>query len=273
MSESTLTVAFQELQAEIGGYLGYGKGTNFGDIAWDTRKQGIIDSLTKKGLRRFYFSAKLPNDPTNHDWSFLHPEASLAFASGSQTIPLPDDFRGLSRDGEISATTEVFQPWPVRIVSDGFIRQRYNDWPSVTGRPEFAAVKPIKGTGPTQGQRFELFLYPQAEQDYTIYFNYELAPDCLTGALPFCYGGPQHSGTILQACLAAAERDLDNIGNGPNEQHYLMLLDASIAADRDLKAGFLGRNENNSDNRGDFRRRSSYQGQYSYFTGVTYGTQ
>ncbi len=209
----------------------------------------------------------------SHDWSFLHPEAELVLPSGGQTLPLPDDFRALDREGVVSVSTLQIAPASIQLVSDGFIRQRYNDWPSVTGRPEYVAVQPLKGTTPTAGQRFQLFFYPASDQEYTIRFDYEINPDCLTGALPFCYGGAQHSGTILQACLAAAERDLDNIGNGPNEQHYLMLLDASISADRDLKAGYLGRNGDNSDDRFQRRRRSGFQGQYSYFTGVTYGTQ
>ena len=274
MAESTLTVAFNELQAEIGGFLGYGKGINFGDVAWDARKQGIIDSLTKKGLRRFYFSAMLPSEPMAHDWSFLHPTANIDVPSGAQSTPLPDDFRAIFDAGEITATSNLGDEFHrfIEEVGAGRLRHMYFEEPSETGRPRYVAVQPIKGTGVTQGQRFQLDVFPQADQDYTIQLEYHILPDFLTGALPYCYGGAVHSGTILAACLAAAERDLDDIGNGNQENHYMMLLAASMSADRDLKPQNMGLNTDRSDDPRDERRRRGFQGQYSYFTGVTYGT-
>lgn len=220
-------------------------------------------------MRRFYFSAMQQGEPAAHDWSFLRPTASLDLPEGATEIPLPADFAGIEGTGEIMASADEAIPRPIEVVGVGKIRQLYADEPSVTGPPKMVAVVPTKGSGPAQGQRFQLNVYPAADQEYLIQLEYYLLPDYLTGALPYCYGGAAHSGTILEACLAAAERDMDD-AMSVHEAHYQALLAASISYDRNLKPQVLGRNLDNSDGYGRHHR-SGFAGQYATFGGVLYG--
>lgn len=266
MAESTLTVAFRELQAEIGQFLGWGSGAYYGQAAWDARKQGVIDSGTRKGLRRFYFSALLPGEPAAHDWSFLRPTASLILPSAATILSLPDDFGGMEGTAQILAATDNSLPFPIMQVGIGRIRSLFAPDAAATGPPEYVAVVPVKGAA--TGQRFELHLFPGADQQYTVELEYYILPDCLTGTLPYCYGGAPHSGTILEGCLAAVERDEDN-ARGVHEQHYQELLAASISYDRNLKAQTLGYNADRSDDAG-LRGRAARRVPYATFAGVLY---
>jgi hypothetical protein len=276
MPESSLTIAFRELQAELGQFLGYGRGTYYGGPPWtdpatgNAGKQQTIDSATKSGLRRFYFSAMFPGIPIAYNWSFLKPTATLdlpigAGPNGYVTVRLPDDFGGLEDDGSILLASQAL--WlPIHVYGEGMVRQKYSEFPTLTGQPTMVAVVPIKGTGFESGQRFELLFYPVPDQEYTIQFAYRILPDCLSGALPYCYGGAQHSETILEACKAAAERNQDDAVS-VHEEHYQQLLAASISYDRNLKPQRLGYCGDGSEERR-WTRRDLYQNQTVTFAGV-----
>jgi hypothetical protein len=272
-----LTIAFRELQGEIGLQAGWGRGTYFGDPDWaadgspqgSQRKQQAIDSATKKGMRRFYFSAMAPGEATAHDWSFLRPTASLALPAGGTEVQLPEDFAGLEGTSEILASSTETMPRPLQVVGVGKIRSAFADQPSETGPPRMVAVAPLKGTAFNAGQRFQLQIYPLADQAYTLEVEYYILPDYLSGALPFAYGGTAHSGTILEACLAAWERDMDG-KIAEHEAHYQQLLAASISYDRNLKAQVIGFNLDGSDDRGRRRNRREYEGAFATFSGVLY---
>lgn len=69
MAESTLSMNFDDLAAEIGRFLGYG-GTAGN---WSADELAQIDSYIQAGLRRFYVPPRLPRENTPHEWSFLKP--------------------------------------------------------------------------------------------------------------------------------------------------------------------------------------------------------
>jgi hypothetical protein len=275
MAESQLTQAFYDLQGEIGMFLGWGRGTQFGDPAWDARKQAAIDSATKKGLRRFYFSALIPGQDALHNWSFLRPTAAIDLPAEQNLVNMPDDFAGWEDEpgvqllADFEAGNMVFQRRQLQDVGIMNVRRRYSELPAATGVPSDFAITPIKGTTATSGQRYEMTVFPVADQEYMIVGEYYILPDYLSGALPFCYGGAAHSGTVLEACICACERDMDN-ARSVHEAHYQDLLAASISFDRNLKQQFLGTNRDFSDERNRMKRRSGYEGQYASFDGVFY---
>lgn len=245
--ESTLSLTLDDIEAEVGHFLGYGRGANFEETAWTPQQQRDIDSVIKSGLRQFYFPPPIDGAPAGYDWSFLKPVASLTFASGDSTIPLPADFGGI--EGQITMSAAASQiSWPIDVVSDGFVRQKYAELPTSTGRPLVAAVQPLKETKPGRGQRFQLYLWPLADQAYTLRVAYYLTPDALTSHHPFPLGGMAHAETILQSCLSIAEQKLDDAMMVHTAKFKERLI-ASVNLDRRLKPQKLGYNRDRSDDR------------------------
>jgi len=235
-----LSLKKADMDASVGFYLGYGRGAEFGETAWTTAQTNIINEHVKTGLRRFYFPSLTPNSPSSYTWSFLKPVATIVLESGVFEVELPDDFNGF--DGAITVTqdggTYPQVIWPCGI---GTIDRLYAATPDAGGRPAMAAVSPIKGTSTLEGQRFQLSVFPIPDGTYTLTGHYAILPNCLSGSFPYCYGGVQHADTIREACLAAAEKDSDDMA-GIHEQAFQQRLAASISMDRRLQPQFLGYN-------------------------------
>jgi hypothetical protein len=255
MPESTLAIRFREFQAEVGEYLGWGKGVYYNDKPWTKDKLNRITSCVKSGLRRFYYPPILQNQSAQYAWIFLKPVANIAFPSGGQWVYLPEDFG--QPEGRLTITsTQTQTPWPLDLTGIGQILQLYQVDPTISGRPARAAITPTRGTHPTGGQQWQLWIYPLADQAYTFQLRYYINPDYLTGDLPYAYGGAEHHETILEACLSVAEERLDDVpaGQGPHYMAFLERLKASQSMDTRLKPQRIGRNIDRSDDDGYFDR-------------------
>jgi hypothetical protein len=190
----------------------------------------------------------------------------LDFAVGNQTALLPEDFGGF--EGEITVLSPQTTGWtPIQLKNEGSIRQQYSLTATQTGRPLMAALQPLKGTTQYSGQRQQLYLFPQADQNYQLQFQYYILPDMLNGQSPFVYGGAAHVETILESCLAIAEQRYDDAVS-VHTMKFAERLMASIGMDRKNKPQNLGYNGDRSDNaRWDrriglnFPRPATYMGQ------------
>jgi hypothetical protein len=224
--------------------LGFGRGADFGETTWTTAQRNIIDEHVKTGLRRFYFPSLTMNSPSSYAWTFLKPTAEILMSEGVETVALPDDFNGF--DSSITVTQDqgaCFDPiWPTGI---GRIDELYSRSPDATGRPQVVAVVPIKGTSTLAGQRYELKVFPKPDGEYTLTGRYVILPNCLSGTMPYCYGGAAHADTIRESCLAAAEKDSDDM-SGLHEMQFQQRLAASISIDRRMQAQVLGYNGDKS---------------------------
>lgn len=240
--ESTLSISRDELRAEIGSFLGYGRGAAYSETAWTAIQERAIDSCLNSGLHRFYFPPPLPNERVAHEWSFLKPTAQLTLADGKSAVPLPDDFGGLS--GGVLQSSPAGRSWsPLRVVGTGEVDRLAAQDDDVTGCPRVVAIRPLKGTGRDQGQRFELAVFPKADQEYVLKLAYTLAPNALTAAHPYPYGGPIHRETVLESCLAVAEKRLDDEAT-VHHGEFMMHLAASVSHDRKFRPQMLGYNGN-----------------------------
>lgn len=252
MPESTLSLSYYDIAGEVGLFLGYGRGANNNDQAWTTHQQAAIDSCVRSGLRQFYFPPPV-DGVSAYDWSFLKPTYSTTLLSTASVIALPDDFGGF--EGRITLNSSTGQIWwPIDVVGEGTVRQRYSELPTATGRPLLAAIQPIKGTTQLKGQRFQLYFFPLADQDYPVQFAYYVSPDYLTGSAPYAYGGMPHAETILESCLAVAEQRLDD-SSTIHSMKFMERLAASISLDRRSKPQKLGYNGDRSDQRYDGNER------------------
>ncbi len=246
MAEPTLAIQFQELQARVGSFMGWGRGLNYGDPDWTNDQQFQIQGIVASGLRNFYYPSSVDGQPSSYDWSFLHPTTTADLPTNAQTVNLPDDFGGFEGQLTMLTNTSTAQPWYIQWKNEGSIRELYAVTPQMSGPPMFACQSPMKGTTGTAGQRWFLLIFPTADQDYTLQFQYWINPDYLTGALPFAYGGAQHSETILESCLAVAEVRLDD-AMSVHTQKFRERLQASVSVDRRNKPQKIGYNRDRSD--------------------------
>ena len=237
--ESTLAINLTEIEARLGRYLGYGTDKD----TWDAEQTAEVSQYVKTGLRKFYFR-KFAGGIV-YDWSFLRPVATLTLASGDNTIDLPADFGEFEGRITVSSTTNSFFT-PMELRNPGWIREQFAKYPNQTGKPKFVAREAKKGTTVNSGQRFRLYVFPTADQAYTIQGQYYLLPDVITEQYPYTYGGAQHSETVAQACLSAAELESDNQA-GVHTQLFEEHMMASIAYDRKGKEHHLGYNADHSD--------------------------
>jgi hypothetical protein len=262
--ESTLAIKKADLEAEVGLFLGYGRGEAFGDTAWSAQQEAVIESCVKSGIRQFYFPPPVDNGAT-YDWSFLTPTVSLSLASDASTLLLPADFGGM--EGTMTLSTSGSQvSWPITLTGEGLIRQQFAAAPSATGRPMYAAVEPLKGTSAKKGQRFQLYVWPTADQAYTLRATYYILPNYLTGDQPYCYGGAAHAETILESCLAIAEQRFDD-ARAVHSAKFMERLHASIGIDRKHKPQNMGRNRDLSDGREYYPRHANNSVTYN---GISY---
>lgn len=254
--ESTLSLKKEELTSQVGFHLGFGRGAVHGDPAYTDQQDADITAVINSGVRQFLFPPPIEGEEGAYDWSFLKPITTLVFPQGESVVPLPDDFGG--PEGEITVlSTNSSVTWPIAFTSEGQIRLRYSQVPNSSGRPIMAALQPIKGTSALAGQRFQLYLFPLADQDYNLQFQYYVLPDALTNAFPYTYGGAAHAETILESCLSIAEQRLDD-GMTVHTQKFKERLMASISLDRRNKPQNLGYNRDLSDRPGFNRRDMHY---------------
>lgn len=259
--ESTLSLAKAELEGEIGLFLGFGRGLENGDTEWTAQQYATIRSLRASGERQFYFPPPLEQGGASYDWSFLRPVAELALAQDARSVELPDDFGGF--EGQITLESTL-NTWPIEVLGVGVIHNRYAALPDASGRPELAALSPKRGTGKKSASRTELLIFPVADANYTLRFQYYILPDCLTGDRPYAYGGAAHAETLKASCLAAAEIYLDN-EVGPMSANWMSRLAASISLDRRSKPQKIGYNADRSDRLGAY-----WRGGRHWYNGVTY---
>lgn len=232
MAEPTLTAAFEELKADVGFHLGYGRT----ESTWNSRQAADVEICLRVGMRQFYHCG--------YDWSFLKPIATLPLASGNNRVNLPDDFS--QADGPIQVSVEgqssfyqplMLGPWQV-------VYENEKRMPDTAGVPVCLCEVVRKKTTTLEGQRFEWRVWPKADADYLLTFAYRINPDALSGKLPYAYGGSQHSQTLLLSCKAAAERDIDNIpANSPMAVHqpaFAAALEQSKLMDKRTKPHTVG---------------------------------
>jgi hypothetical protein len=148
----------------------------------------------------------------------------------------PDDFAGLY--GHVTFAANNNYP-PIEIVGDQQIREMAQ-YVNIS-RPRYACIRPKASTG-AEGQRFELYCYPEPDAEYTVYFRYESLPSELSASYPYPLGGMQHSETILAFCLWTAAERIDD-DPATRKAYAMERLDASVRRDRVLSPPNLGYND------------------------------
>lgn len=157
---------------------------------------------------------------------------------------LPDDWGGIAGPMTFQPGTNTFRR-SIRLVSEVLIRQS-RQYESFSSHPTVAATR-VKSHDATVGTRYEILFYPAPDAIYAIQYQYKAAPNDLSKTNLYPLGGQAHAETIKAACLAAVERESDEV-NGPRQAYYMERLQTSISIDRrENSPKFLGKNTDNSD--------------------------
>lgn len=239
--ESSLSVDGDYLKSEVGSYLGFGRGTVYGDVAWSTTQEQEIDFIVKEGIRQVNNPPLVQGEVNTYDWSFLKAVHTIKLESGRRSAPLPDDFGGIEGSVYVSDSSETYYE-PIQV---GGVQGKFLQSSDATGKPQNAAVNWRKGTGHV-GQRAELLIFPEADQEYTLTLQYYFLTDYISGASPYPYGGQLHASLYIASCLAVAEQRM-NDRRGAQYIVFMERLVASISADRRSKPQVGGYNGDRSD--------------------------
>lgn len=230
MAESGLSVGAPELRAEIGFYLGYGRTSG----NWSAAQLAEISSIMQSGVRRVYYPKATDPSSVGYEWSFLRPTTTLAVVSGTVDYDLPDDLGRIV--GDLHFPTEEYRQSAVKTTVARVIELRAGR--TVTGAPLYFATR-YKASDGSGGQRQEILVYPEPDEDWTMIYEYEAFNGALTDSYPYPLGGMYLAELYIESCLAVCEHRV-NDGLGVHSQQYDMLLLDAIAHDMARSSGNYG---------------------------------
>ena len=155
--------------------------------------------------------------------------SSSGFQLGRPEYDLPDGFEAISADSELnydSSQSLLFPPVCQR--SDRTVRRLQQDDPFYW-HPRYYSVRTVEFDS-TIGSRKRLCLYPTPDAAYVLRVPMILRPIMIDALHPYPVGGETLAQVILEACLAAAERNFDE-QNKRHTERFMQLLPLAIAAD------------------------------------------
>jgi hypothetical protein len=223
MAESTLSISYDDLQAEVGEFLHYGPDA----ATWSAEETKRVDRLIQAGVRQFYFPPAMEGVELGYQWSFMRPTTTLATVAGTRAYDLPDNFSAIV--GELHYETNVFYH-AITSVPQGRM-QELIEYEDDQEKPRFFTTQFKTSTGAT-GQRHEILFWPKPDAVYTLTYRYEAYAGKIDPVnYPYPLGGMKYGECLIESCLAVAERR-GNDEMGIHEAQFQRLLMAAVSADR-----------------------------------------
>lgn len=238
MAEPLLTLAYGDIQTEVASLLGWNA------ASFATGQEAVVDRYIQSGYRRFLHPPSFGENEPPHEWSFLCPAATLAITDGDYDIDLPDDFGWIV--GTFHYAPDVTARG-IEMVGAGKVME-LRQGTTVTNDPYYAGIRP-KTLSTTTGSRWEAVFFPEPSNDRTLHYRYRVLEAKLgtdTGEREYPLGGPEHSETVLECCLAVAEQREDDVAGLHTALADRMVKD-SIRRDRAHAPDYLGYNGDRSD--------------------------
>ena len=223
MAESSLTLGFPEFLQRVGHLLGWPWDTS----TWTAEQLAQGAAVVNDGYRRFLTCSPFQGDRIAHRWSFFEATGTLSVAAADADFDYdaPDDFAAIARPFRFTEAGGGNKP--LVQVNEANIEAR-RALTTQSGVPRLFAVRNKAHTG-TGGQRWEFLIWPDADGSYALEYRYEVLDNALSAVRPYALGGMQHSDTILEFCLGAAE--LFQRQPGTHYAESINRLRASISAD------------------------------------------
>lgn len=233
MSESELSVNYDDLLQAVAAFLGYGPDSS----SWTTAQTAELDRYVQAGVRRFYYPPAMEGVEAGYQWSFLTPVATLATTASQGTQDLPPQ---LGRVLGAFHYPESDHRAPIVQVSEDRYQALLSRSDS-TGSPQVARVR-HKPAEDGKGQRLEVAWWPIPDSAYSLTYSYEAYTGKLNKVNKYPLGGMRHAELVTESCLAVAEQRA-NDERGLHTEEFQSLLAAAIQQDRRLGAihyGYMG---------------------------------
>ncbi len=218
MTISSLAITFSEIRARVAWEL-HGSRDVSGLSSEETDN---ITSVIDSGYRKFL------RPEVGHRWSFLQVEFRLPLQNGIDAYEMPHDFGGVIGDLHFQSDDNGYGTVTKRLMND--IQNERSANTQTDSYPRIFAEVVTRNTV-TSGQLWKLHVYPAPDAAYTLVGMQSINPDALTSSSVYPYGAVEHGETVLMACLAAAEQQLDG-GPGTFTQQFQQALMASIQKDQ-----------------------------------------
>lgn len=181
---------------------------------------------------------------SGYDFSWLRPIVLITLLSGANSVDLPEDFNWLVGDVIPYVSTQSRCRFPIRPAGDVYALESQS--PTQTGPPLIGCVDATRGTSANQSNRWQLRVFPKADQDYPLRIQYSLVQNAMSESFPYAYGCGQHPQLLKSACIAAYEMRYDK----PNMDCmavFQQMLQAAVMADKRRKSANAGSNVDHSD--------------------------
>jgi hypothetical protein len=155
-----------------------------------------------------------------------------SYELGRPEYDLPTSFEAIEGDLTYEPGQSDFYP-PVRQKHDGEILRLCQDNP-YHDRPIYYGIRTVE-FDPTVGSRRRLALYPTPDAAYVLKARMKLRPTMIDSTNQYPVGGEQLAQLILEACLGAAERNLDDT-EAVHTKRFQELLPLAIRTDMETTA-------------------------------------
>jgi len=231
MSESSLSIGYEDLLKEVGGFLGYG----VDGLRLDPEKLNEVDRYVQSGIRQFYYPPAIQGVEVGYQWSFMKPSGQLTTVADQESNDLPDNF-GNMVGMAIYYPQDNFHA-PIALVSVGQIMAR-KSVDSLAGAPSMACVQ-FKSSEGDDGQRSEVVWWRVPDAEYTLDYVYNAYAGKITEDNPYPLGGMRFAEVITESCLAIAEQRANDT-RGLHTESFMTLLASAIEIDRKSSAKFYG---------------------------------
>jgi hypothetical protein len=231
MSESGLSIGFEDLVGEVGSFLGFGRKTY---TSYSTSRKVLINSIVQSGVRQVYYPPAVIAETTGYEWSWLRPVSTIDIESGTSDYDLPDNFGRLI--GTLHYPSAEYREDIVVVSVSKLLQMRAAS--DLTGAPAYAAIR-YKESDRTDGQRQEILFFPEPDDDWTLSYEYESYSGVISDTYPYPLGGMQLAELYIESCLSVAENRV-NEEPGTHTQKFKELLVDAIKRDGKRGARIYG---------------------------------
>lgn len=223
----TLTLTNEDLKEHVARFLGYGDS----EASWDVQQARDLTRIVAEAKRKFYNPDVLPGEDVKHTWSFLSPVLPFMFTSNIYEYDLPAGFAMLNGPIQYAPGADSLYP---SLSNVGWEKVLWNlQQNESSGRPLICGLK-VMGVDTNMPTLWKLIVHPVPDADYQVMLPCKLDPLEMGGDDNLPIGDHSHVDTLLEGCLAAAERF--NLEPGVHTDEYYRRLQSSIYHDRQLIA-------------------------------------